>query len=282
MLQLAIPNKGALSDSAINLLREAGYRCTRYGRELILSDRENDIDFVFLRPRDIAIYVGNKVLDLGITGRDLTQDSHAEVAELLPLEFGRSKFCYAVPADSGLSVADLDGKRIATSYPELLKADLDKRGISAKIVRLDGAVEVSVRLGVADAIADVVESGRTLVEAGLMVVGEPILRSEAVLIGHDAAAVNCPEVKRLMGRIRGIMLAGTYAMIEYDIPRTQLAAVCAITPGIESPTVSPLSNPEWAAVKAMIRRSDSNRIMDELYDAGARGIIVTDIRSCRI
>ncbi len=283
MLQLAIPNKGALSESAILLLKEAGYRCSRSGRELILNDRENDISFVFLRPRDIAVYVGNGTLDLGITGRDLTIDSCSPVQELMPLEFGRSRFCYAVPADSGMTVADLDGKRIATSYPELLRRDLTARGFSnSRIVKLDGAVEISVRLGVADAIADVVESGRTLVEAGLTVIGEPMLYSEAVLIGRSAELARHPEVLRLIGRIRGIMLAREYAMMEYDIPRNMLDEVCKLTPGIESPTVSPLSNSEWVAVKAMIKRCDSNRIMDELYTLGARGIIVTDIRSCRI
>lgn len=282
MLQLAIPNKGALSERAIVLLQEAGYRCARYGRELILTDRENEIDFVFLRPRDIAVYVGNGVLDLGITGRDLTIDSCSPVVEVMPLEFGRSRFCYAVPADSGMGVDDLNGKRIATSYPELLRRDLKARGFQSQIVKLDGAVEISVRLGVADAIADVVESGRTLVEAGLTVIGEPMLHSEAVLIGRSEEVAQRPEVMRLIGRIRGIMLAREYAMIEYDIPRSALEAVCALTPGIESPTVSPLSNPEWVAVKSMIKRSESNRVMDELYDLGARGIIVTDIRSCRI
>lgn len=282
MLQLAVPNKGALSESAIELLREAGYRCTRTGRELILTDRENGIDFIFLRPRDIAVYIGNGVLEVGITGRDLTIDSCAPVCEIMPLEFGRSKFCYAVPIESGMAIKDLGGKRIATSYPELLRKDLAKRGLEAEIVRLDGAVEISIRLGVADAIADVVESGRTLTEAGLMVVGEPILQSEAVLIGRSPEVAECPEVRKLMGRIRGIMVAAAYAMVEYDIERIQLPQVCAITPGIESPTISPLSNPDWVAVKAMIRRQDSNRIMDELYEAGARGIIVTDIRSCRL
>ncbi len=282
MLQLAIPNKGALSESAIQLLKEAGYRCSRSGRELILSDRENNIDFVFLRPRDIAVYVGNGVLDLGITGRDLTIDSCSPVTEILPLQFGKSRFCYAVPASSGMTVADLDGKRIATSYPELLRRDLKARGFNSSIVKLDGAVEISVRLGVADAIADVVESGRTLVEAGLMVIGEPMLHSEAVLIGRNAELAHHPEVVRLLGRIRGIMLAREYAMIEYDIPKNMVEKVCQITPGIESPTVSPLNNTDWVAVKSMIKRSDSNRIMDELYELGARGIIVTDIRSCRI
>ncbi len=282
MLQLAVPNKGALSERAVSLLSEAGYRCTRSGRELIVKDQENDVNFVFLRPRDIAVYVGKGVLDAGITGRDLTTDSNAPVVEIMPLEFGRSRFCFAAPAGSGMTPQDLDGKRIATSYPELLRKNLEKMGIRAEIVKLDGAVEISVKLGVADAIADVVESGRTLVEAGLAIIGEPMLKSEAVLIARSKEIAASPDVRILMGRIKGILLADTYAMIEYDIPRAQLAAVCAITPGIESPTVAPLSNPEWVAVKSMIRRQDSNRIMDELYAEGARGIIVTEIRSCRI
>lgn len=282
MLQLAVPNKGALSERAVSLLTEAGYRCARSGRELIVKDQENDVNFVFLRPRDIAVYVGKGVLDAGITGRDLTTDSNAPVEEIMPLEFGRSRFCFAAPANSGMTVQDLNGKRIATSYPELLRKNLEKMGISAEIVKLDGAVEISVKLGVADAIADVVESGRTLVEAGLAIIGEPMLKSEAVLVARSKEVASSPDVRILMGRIKGILLADTYAMIEYDIPRAQLAAVCAITPGIESPTVAPLSNPDWVAVKSMIRRQDSNRIMDELYAEGARGIIVTEIRSCRI
>lgn len=282
MLQIAVPNKGALSERAVSLLSEAGYRCTRSGRELIVKDQENDVNFVFLRPRDIAVYVGKGVLDAGITGRDLTEDSNAPVVEIMPLEFGRSRFCFAAPANSGMTVQDLEGKRIATSYPELLRKNLAKMGIHAEVVKLDGAVEISVKLGVADAIADVVESGRTLVEAGLAIIGEPMLKSEAVLVARSKEIADSPDVRILMGRIKGILLADTYAMIEYDIPRAQLAAVCAITPGIESPTVAPLSNPEWVAVKSMIRRQDSNRIMDELYAVGARGIIVTEIRSCRI
>ncbi len=282
MLQIAVPNKGALSERAVSLLTEAGYRCTRSGRELIVKDQENDVNFVFLRPRDIAVYVGKGVLDAGITGRDLTTDSNAPVVEIMPLEFGRSRFCFAAPAGSGMTPQDLSGKRIATSYPELLRKNLEKMGIDAEIVKLDGAVEISVKLGVADAIADVVESGRTLVEAGLAIIGEPMLKSEAVLVARSKEIASSPDVRILMGRIKGILLADTYAMIEYDIPRAQLAAVCAITPGIESPTVAPLSNPDWVAVKSMIRRQDSNRIMDELYAVGARGIIVTEIRSCRI
>lgn len=283
MLQFAIPNKGALSETAIALLSEAGYRCKRSGRELIVTDKENDIEFVFLRPRDIAIYVGNGIVDLGITGRDLTIDSSAPVTEVMPLGYGRSRFCFAVPKDSGLTVDMLNGKRIATSYPQLLKNELDKRGFTdTKIVKLDGAVEISIRLGVADAIADVVESGATLREAGLCIIGDPMLHSEAVLIGRNTEMEQCPEVIRLLGRIRGIMLAREYAMIEYDVRRADLDKCCCLTPGVESPTVSPMNNPDWVAVKSMILRKDSNRIMDELHDLGAKGIIITDIRSCRI
>ncbi len=282
MLQMAIPNKGALSEDAVRLLQEAGYRCSRSGRELIVRDQANEIDFVFLRPRDIALYVGNGVLDLGITGRDLEMDSGAAVTEVMPLEFGRSRFCFAVPKDSGLTVEKLNGLRIATSYPELLRQNLEKFGLKCPIVKLDGAVEISIRLGVADAIADVVESGATLKEAGLAVIGEPMLHSEAVLVSRSAGLVDRPEVHKLVARIKGILVARTYAMIEYDIPRARVDAACRITPGIEAPTVSPLSNPDWVAVKAMVLSKQCNGIMDELYEIGARGIIVTDIRSCRL
>ncbi|MGF0036255.1 ATP phosphoribosyltransferase [Victivallis vadensis] len=282
MLQMAIPNKGALSEDAVRLLQEAGYRCSRSGRELIVRDQANEIDFVFLRPRDIALYVGNGVLDLGITGRDLEMDSGAAVTEVMPLEFGRSRFCFAVPKDSGLTVEKLDGLRIATSYPELLRQNLEKFGLKCPIVKLDGAVEISIRLGVADAIADVVESGATLKEAGLAVIGEPMLHSEAVLVSRSAELADRPEVHKLVARIKGILVARTYAMIEYDIPRASVEAACRITPGIEAPTVSPLSNPDWVAVKAMVLCKQCNGIMDELYEIGARGIIVTDIRSCRL
>ena len=282
MLQMAIPNKGALSEDAVRLLQEAGYRCSRSGRELIVRDQANEIDFVFLRPRDIALYVGNGVLDLGITGRDLEMDSGAAVTEVMPLEFGRSRFCFAVPKDSGLTVEKLDGLRIATSYPELLRQNLEKFGLKCPIVKLDGAVEISIRLGVADAIADVVESGATLKEAGLAVIGEPMLHSEAVLVSRSAELADRPEVHKLVARIKGILVARTYAMIEYDIPRASVEAACRITPGIEAPTVSPLSNQDWVAVKAMVLCKQCNGIMDELYEIGARGIIVTDIRSCRL
>ncbi len=282
MLRIAVPNKGALSDDALALIKEAGYRCRRTDRELIVCDDENEVEFLFLRPRDIAVYVSRGILDIGITGRDLALDSESEVVELLALGFGRSTFRYAVPVGSDLIPDRLDGCRIATSYANLVQADLRKRGVSASVVHLDGAVEISVRLGVADAIADVVESGRTLQQADLKTVGDPILYSEAVVVARNRSKADDLSVRRFLSRLQGILMAREHVMVEYDIPRSLLEAACAITPGIESPTVAPLNDPRWAAVKAMARRRDINRMMDELEELGAKGILITDIRTCRI
>ncbi|MDD3153683.1 MAG: ATP phosphoribosyltransferase [Victivallaceae bacterium] len=281
-LKIAVPNKGALSEDAVLLLKEAGYKCVRYGRELTLLDKANDVEFIFLRPRDVAIYVGRGIIELGITGRDLAIDSGSDVDEVLALGFGRSQFRYAAPKGGAIRTDNLGGLRIATSYPALVARDLAKRGVKAEIVRLDGAVEVSVRLGVADLIADVVESGRTLAEAGLEVIGETMLRSEAILICRKGNEKAIPMLEKLIARLRGILVARTYAMIEYDVPKSALDAVCRITPGIEAPTISPLSKSDWVAVKAMIERQNANGIMDALYEAGARGIIVCDLANCRI
>ncbi|HMB93113.1 MAG TPA: ATP phosphoribosyltransferase [Rhodothermales bacterium] len=282
MLQIALPNKGALSEDAVDLVRAAGYRCRRSGRELLVRDAENGVEFLFLRPRDIAIYVSNGVLDLGITGRDLLADSDTAVEELLPLRFGKAAFYYAVPKDSSLTPEGMAGHRIATSYPNLVAQDLAQRGLDAQIVQLDGAVEISIQLGVADAIADVVQTGRTLDEAGLMTVGNPILRTEAILVARDPEVVQHNGVRLFVERLRGIIVAREYVMVEYDVPQPSLDAAVAITPGIESPTVAPLSKEGWLAVKAMARQKDINRIMDALTEIGAKGILITDIRTCRI
>jgi ATP phosphoribosyltransferase len=282
MLKIALPNKGSLSDDAVQLVREAGYNCRRYSRELIVQDNANQVEFVFLRPRDIAIYVHQGILDLGVTGRDLALDSGAPVVELLPLGFGRSDFCYAVPADTDLQPDRLSGMRIATSYPRLVREDLNKRGVDAEIICLDGAVEISIRLGVADAIADVVQTGRTLEAAGLKVVASPLLHSEAILVGRSSDIVGKQAVATFLERIRGIVVAREYVMVEYDIPEAMLEMACVITPGIESPTVSPLSKKGWMAVKSMTKKRDVNPMMDSLTKIGAKGIIVTDIRTCRI
>ncbi|MDX1546379.1 MAG: ATP phosphoribosyltransferase [Rhodothermales bacterium] len=282
MLQIALPNKGALAEEAVELVRAAGYRCRRTGRELLVRDTENEVEFLFLRPRDIATYVGQGVIELGITGRDLLADSEAGVPERMPLRFGKAAFYYAAPKGSGLTPDALGGLRIATSYPTLVAQDLARRGVEAPIVRLDGAVEISIALGVADVIADVVQTGRTLDEAGLATIGEPILRTEAVLIAHDEATATRNSARLFVERLRGILVAREYVMVEYDVPETALEQAVAITPGIESPTVAPLSKAGWLAVKAMARQNEVNHILDALTEIGAKGIIITDIRTCRI
>lgn len=282
MIKIALPNKGILSEDAIRLVTEAGYKCRRNSSELIIQDLANEVDFYFLRPRDIAIYIGNGFLDLGITGRDLVLDSEAKVIELLSLNFGHSSFFFAVPKGSNLTPGDFSGKRIATSYPRLVEHDLKERGIQAQIVKLDGAVEISIKLGVADAIADVVQSGKTLEEAGLMKIGKPLLKSEAILIAHSEDTTSNKDVELFLQRLKGIIVAREYVLAEYDIPKDALAAACKITPGIESPTISPLSNDNWAAVKAMVKKADMNTIIDQLAALGAKAIIVTEIRTCRI
>ena len=239
MLRIAIPNKGALSEKTVTLLSEAGYKVNRSGRELTVTDRENEIEFFYLRPRDIAVYVASGVLDLGITGRDLAVDSRSNVHELLPLNFGRSSFYFAVPKESELTPLKLHGQRIATSYASIVDLFLKENAIDATVIKLDGAVEISVALGVADVIADVVESGQTLIQAGLKTVGEPILKSEAVLVARNAEAVSLKPVKILMERLTGIIVARDYAMIEYDIEKRLLEKACELTPGIEAPTITP-------------------------------------------
>jgi len=282
MIKIALPNKGTLSEDAVLLMTEAGYTCKRYNRELIVHDKNNMIDFIFLRPRDIAVYVSRGIIDIGITGRDLAKEADVVLDEILALGFGKSKFCYAVSRDSNQTPDDFNGLRIATSYPHLVKIDLTKRQIQADVVKLDGAVEISVTLGVADVIADVVQSGRTLTEAGLKVVGLPILKSEAMLIAGPHTSLEDASITTCLERLRGIVVAREYVMVEYDAPKEILEKFCAVTPGIESPTIAPLSKSGWVAVKAMVKQKNTNKIMDELSKLGAKGIIVTHIKTCRL
>jgi ATP phosphoribosyltransferase len=281
MLKIAIPNKGSLADDAIAIFKEAGYRQRNDSRDLVLIDPENNVEFYYLRPRDIALYVGSGELEAGVTGRDLLIDSGAAAAEVLALGFGGSTFRFAGPASEGMSLSDLNKKRIATAYPGLVQNFLQSHSIEADVVRLDGAVETSVRLGVADVIADVVSTGNTLRQAGLAIFGDPILVSEAVLITRIGAAVT-EGLEILQRRLQGVVTAREYVLLDYDIPKVSVEKACAITPGLESPTISPLQKEDWVAVRAMVLRKDTNRLMDELWSLGARGILVTDIHACRL
>jgi ATP phosphoribosyltransferase len=281
MIRIAVPNKGTLSESAVTVLDEAGYSLRREGRQLVVLDPDNDAEFFFLRPRDIAVYVGAGTIDVGVTGRDLLLDSGADAEEVLQLGFGASTFRWAAPPHVASSVADLEGLRVATSYDGLVRTHLQQQGVSAEVVRLDGAVESSVQLGVADVIADVVSTGATLRSAGLEVFGNPILTSEAVLVRRRGAA-GSDAVDRLVRRLQGVLVARRYVMMDYDVRVDLVEQACAITPGLESPTVSPLHDKGWAAVRSMVPRSSTNQVMDELYALGARAILVTTIHACRI
>ena len=281
MLRVAVPNKGQLSDPARDMLREAGYAAAANSRELVVQDPENDVEFFFLRPRDIATYVGRGTLDVGITGEDLLADSGSQAKTILELGFASSTFRLAAPLGTAKAASDLAGKRIATSYPTILNNWLSAQGIAADVVTLDGAVENAVRLGVADAVADVVATGTTLKQAGLEIIGDPIFKSQSVLISrNNIEDQNAVDV--FVRRLQGVITARAYVLVDYDIPNALIDKACAITPGIESPTVSTLHDSAWSAVRAMVPRKQVHSVMDELYDLGARGVIVTDIHACRI
>ena len=278
-LKIALPNKGSLSEAATSILKEAGYRQRTDSRDLVFFDPSADVEFYYLRPRDIAVYVGSGELEIGITGRDLLIDSGADAEELLGLDFGRSKFRFA--ARNALTLSELQGKRIATAYPGLVAHYLAQNGSNAQVIKLDGAVESSIQLGVADVIADVVSTGGTLKQAGLVVFGEPLLESEAIVIKRKGVAVRT-EVSTLIRRLQGVVIARQYVLVDYDVEAKNLEGACAITPGLESPTISPLQKEGWVAVRAMVERKTIHDVMDQLYEVGARGILVTDIHASRL
>jgi ATP phosphoribosyltransferase len=280
LLKVAVPNKGSLAQSAAEILRESGYRQREDAKQLSVTDADNGVEFFYLRPRDIALYVGEGTLDVGITGRDLLRDSGAKADEVMPLGFGRSRFRFAGPTGRYTELDQLAGTRIATSYVGVVSAFLQERGIEAEVVRLDGAVESSIQLGVADVIADVVETGSTLRQAGLEVFGETILDSEAVLVTRTGDVPSDFEIFRR--RVEGVLVARTYVMMDYDIEESRVNEAVELTPGIEGPTIAPLHRDGWVAVRAMVPRDGSQRLMDELYEIGARGILLTDIHACRL
>ncbi len=282
MLRIAVPNKGTLSTPAAAMLREAGYRQRKDDRDLVCIDADNDVEFFYLRPRDIATYVGSGDLDLGITGRDLLIDAETGAEEILDLGFGGATFRFAARPGTASAAADLAGRRIATAYPGVVARYLAENALAAEVVRLDGAVENAIRLGVADVIADVVSTGATLRQAGLEPLGKPLLESSAVLIRRRGVAEPTTPVAQLLRRLQGVLVARRYVMLAYDVRADLLERATELTPGIESPTISPLHREGWVAVQAMVLRAEVHRIMDELYDLGARAILVTDIHACRL
>ena len=281
-LRIAVPNKGSLSEPAAAMLREAGYRQRTEQKELVLADPGNEVEFFYLRPRDIAVYVGSGRLDIGITGRDLLLDSAANAEEVLPLGFARSTFHFAARPGTAESVRDLNGRTVATSYETIVAKHLAEQGVHASVVRLDGAVETAVQLGVAQAVADVVETGTSLRNAGLEVFGEPLMESEAVVVVRSDAGQQDTGLRQFLRRLRGVLVARTYVMMDYDCRAEHVDRAIALTPGLESPTISPLHSEGWVAVRAMVPAGAAQQIMDDLYAIGARAILTTPIHACRL
>ena len=287
MLRIALPNKGTLAEPAATMMREAGYTQRSDARDLSMFDEENEIEFFYLRPKDIATYVGSGDLHLGVTGADLMDESGSQVKRVIELGFGHSKFRFAVPDDKEWKLEDLEGTKIATSYPRLVRAHLARNRIRADIIKLDGAVEISVQLGLADAIADVVSSGRTLRQHGLKVIGDPIAVSEATLIEREPRPDREETVETkaekvvFTERLRGVVYARKFLMVDYDCPQHALDAAKAVAPGMQAPTVSKLQEEGWFGVRTMVLKREANRIMDELANIGARAILTSEIRSCR-
>jgi ATP phosphoribosyltransferase len=280
MLRIAVPNKGSLAETASEMLAEAGYIGRRDPKDLHVIDPQNEVEFFYLRPKDIATYVGSGALDVGITGRDLLLDARMPGAqELEALGFGDSTFRFAGPPGRFTTIKDLEGMRVATAYPGLVDGFLDDHGVAVDLVPLDGAVESAVRLGVADAVADVVSTGTTLRQAGLDIFGPVILESEAVLVTGQREA---DGTDTLLRRLRGVMVARRYVMVDYDLPVGLVDDAVAIAPGIESPTIAPLRDPQWVAVRVMVPRKGVNHVMDALYAIGARAILVTAIHNARL
>ncbi|PLS30018.1 ATP phosphoribosyltransferase [Bifidobacterium margollesii] len=283
MLRVAVPNKGMLSEPAWNMLAEAGYRLRGNSRQLVVEDPDNDIELFYLRPLDIAVYVGRGTIDVGITGEDLLLNSGTEAQEHMKLGFGASTFRFAAPNESSFQrLEDIDGKRVATTFDKLVNDYLTAHGLQADIIHLDGAVESSVQLGVADLIADVVSTGTTLRNAGLRIFADPIMHSEACLIRSPRMDEHDERLTVLSRRLQGVLTARRYVLMDFDIPVSKVSAAVAITPGFESPTISPLHDKQWNAVRVMVPRAKVNQLMDQLYEVGARAIIVTALQASRM
>lgn len=280
MIKIALPSKGRLLEQTLELLTGCGYRAEKRQGTLSCLDAENNIEFYFLRPVDIPLYVANGTLDGGITGRDFVAERGESVHLLLDLNYGHSRLCAAVMEEAPITDLRSAGPiRVATSFPELTRHWLGDA--PAKLVVLEGSVEVSVKLGIADAIVDVVETGNSLRQAGMRVLGEPIFQSNAALFAHPGRET-LTELVTLAGRLRGRMVAAEYMMVEYDVPQTILQQACAITPGIQSPTVMSLNEPGWFSVKSVLRRREAHRVMDELERLGCKGILLTSLESARM
>jgi ATP phosphoribosyltransferase len=280
-LRIGVPSKGRLAEIAESLLKEAGLSFRRSERTLFARCKELPVDITFLRTDDIPVLCAEGAIDMGITGADLVAETAADVTTRLPLGAGNVRLAVCVPESSGVKNAkDLHGSRIATSFPNVTEQYLRKHGAEAHLVTLTGSVEIMIGLGVADAIVDLVETGSTLAANQLRILDE-IGRYETILIQNKERR-HSEVADRVVRRLEGVIIARSYSLLEYNVPRAKLSEAEKITPGFNSPTVSALEDPNWCAVRVMVKRGEVIPIMEKLEAIGASAILETQITNCRL
>jgi ATP phosphoribosyltransferase len=280
-LRIGVPSKGRLSEQAAELLKQAGLSFRRQERSLFARVGEVPIDITFLRTDDIPVLCAEGAIDMGLTGSDLLAESGADVLTRLELGMGRCKLALCVPDESDVqSPAQLAGKRVARSFHNVTRKYLKEHKADVHLVHLGGSVEIMITLGVADAIVDLVETGSTLAANRLRVLTE-IGRYETVLIQNKAKRES-ELADRVVRRLEGVVIARSWSLLEYNLPRTKLAEAEKITPGFNSPTVNPLEDPVWCAVRVMVRRSEVIDVMEKLEKLGAHAVLETQINNCRL
>lgn len=276
-----------MSEIAGDLLGQAGLKYRRQNRGLFARVNGLPVDIIFLRTDDIPTLCAEGAIDMGITGSDLIEEAgHAPspqstVQTRMQLGVGRCRLAICVPEDASFqSAADLDGRRIATSFPEITKSYLAKHDADAHLVSLAGSVEIMIGLGVADAIVDLVETGSTLAANRLRIL-ETIDSYETVLIqGKDCRDRETAD--RVVRRLEGVVIARDYSLLEYNLPRTKLGEAEEITPGFRSPTVNALEDSDWCSVRVMVKRKEVIDAMEKLESLGASAIMETAISNCRL
>ncbi|HIF34212.1 MAG: ATP phosphoribosyltransferase [Pirellulaceae bacterium] len=280
-LRIGIPSKGRLSDLIGDLLKQAGLKFRRQDRGLFARVSDMDVDIVFLRTDDIPVLCAEGAIDLGITGSDLVDEMAPDLTTRLSLGIGKCRLAICVPEDMPIkSTADLRGRRIATSFPNVTKRYLDGLGVEAHMVRLSGSVEIMVTLGVADAIVDLVETGSTLVANRLQIFEEIGVYETVVVQNTDQRQSDLAD--RILRRLEGVVIARRYSLLGYNIPRDRLDEAETITPGFNSPTINALEDPDWCAVQVMVKTKDVIEVMEQLEELGASAILETQITNCRL
>jgi ATP phosphoribosyltransferase len=280
-LRIGVPSKGRLSELAGDLLKQAGLSFRRQERSLFARVGEMPIDITFLRTDDIPVLCAEGAIDMGLTGSDLVAESGADVTTRLALGMGRCKLALCVPDDSPItSASQLAGKRVATSFPNVTRKYLAEHKADVHLVNLGGSVEIMITLGVADAIVDLVETGSTLAANRLRVLAD-IGKYESILIQNKARRES-ELADRVVRRLEGVVIARSWSLLEYNLPRNKLAEAEKITPGFNSPTVNALEDPGWCAVRVMVRRSEVIEVMEKLEALGAHAILETQINNCRL